>query len=88
MDNLEKDKVSKIFSTVWDMTKRYAFIKLDDFLWERFVEEMEQNSQEIKKQDHALWMLYRGMVDSVRNYKEIKEKECKNGPSSMGTMED
>ena len=41
MDNQEKEKASKVFTAVWDITRRYAFIPLDDFLWERFVEEME-----------------------------------------------
>ena len=40
MYNQEKEKASKVFTAVWDITRRYAFIPLDDFLWERFVEEM------------------------------------------------
>lgn len=73
MDNQEKEKASKVFNTVWDMTKRYAFIPLDDFRWERFVEEMEQKSQEFKQEDENMWILYRGLMDAVRNY---KEKQC------------
>lgn len=70
MDNQEKEKASKVFNTVWDITKRYAFIPLNDFLWERFVEEMEQKSQEFKQEDESMWILYRGLMDAVRNYKE------------------
>ena len=74
MDNLEKDKSSKVFSTVWDMTKRYCFIPLDDILWEKFITEVEDNSQKFKQVDETTWILYRGIIDAVVHYKEMKEK--------------
>ena len=75
MDNLEKDKASRVFNTVWDMTKRYCFIPLDDFLWEKFINEVEDNSQKFKQVDEPTWMLYRGIIDSVVHYKETKDNE-------------
>ena len=79
MDNQEKEKASKVFTAVWDITRRYAFIPLDDFLWERFVEEMESKSQEFRQVDDQIWHLYRGIIGAVQDYKIAKEKERKNG---------
>ena len=79
MDNQEKEKASKVFTAVWDITRRDAFIPLDDFLWERFVEEMESKSQEFRKVDDPIWHLYRGIIGAVQDYKIAKEKERKNG---------
>lgn len=81
MDNQEKEKASKVFTAVWDITRRYAFIPLDDFLWERFVEEMESKSQEFRQVDDPIWHLYRGIIVAVQDYKIAKEKERKNGNS-------
>ena len=61
--------------------RRYAFIPLDDFLWERFVEEMESKSQEFRQVDDPIWHLYRGIIGAVQDYKIAKEKERKNGNS-------
>lgn len=81
MDNKEKENVYKVILTAWDIAKRYAFIPLDDFLWERFCEEMEAKSQEFRKMGDLIWQLYRGIMGAIQDYKIAKEKERKNGNS-------
>lgn len=81
MDNKEKENVYKVILTAWDIAKRYAFIPLDDFLWERFCEEMEVKSQEFRKMGDSIWQLYRGIMGAIQDYKIAKEKERKNGNS-------
>ena len=81
MDNLEREKASKVFNTIWDMTKRYAFIPLDDFLWERFIEESKEHSLEFQQYDRATWKLYRDLFFAVEEYKRAKERERLHGKS-------
>lgn len=77
MDNNEKESISKIFTAVWDVTKRYGFIPMDDFLWERFVEEITTKSKELRTEDKLHEKLYIGMVLAVQEYMEKKNKNGK-----------
>lgn len=73
MDNEAKEKASKVFSTIWDITKRYCFIPLDDFLWERMIEELKEKQAEFNLMDEATQYLYRRMADAITNYKQRKD---------------
>lgn len=70
----EKEIVYHIFLDLWDISKRYLFIPLDDFLWERLVEELEEKSQKYKQYGDATWNLYRGIAAGITLYKESREK--------------
>ena len=54
----EKEIIYRIFLDLWDISKRYLFIPLDDFLWERLLEELEAKSQEYKQYGDVVWKLY------------------------------
>lgn len=73
MDNEAKEKASKVFNTIWDITKRYCFIPLDDFLWERMIEELEEKRMEFVNTDEDTQYLYRRLADAITNYKQRKD---------------
>ena len=79
MDEREKEKVSKVFTGCWKITREFCFIPLDDKLWEKFVNAMTDKSKEFREEDKDIWMLYRGIMGAVQDYKIAKEKERKNG---------
>lgn len=71
----EKEVVYHIFLDLWDISKRYLFIPLDDFLWERLIEEIETKSQEYRQHGDAIWHLYRGIAYEIQKYKEQTQKQ-------------
>lgn len=79
MDEQEKEKVSKVFTECWQTTRKYCFVPLDDKSWEAFCTEMECKSKDFRAVDKDIWMLYRGIMGAVQDYKIVKEKERKNG---------
>lgn len=66
----EKEIIYRIFLDLWDISKRYLFISLDDFLWERLLEELEVKSQEYKRYGDVVWKLYRAFAAALITYKE------------------
>lgn len=74
-DMKEKEIIYHIFLDLWDISKRYLLIPLDDFLWERLVEELEEKSQKYKQYGDATWNLYRGIASEIQKYKEQKQKQ-------------
>ena len=66
----EKEIIYRIFLNLWDISKRYLFIPLDDFLWERLLEELEAKSQEYKQYGDVVWKLYRAFAAALTTYKE------------------
>ncbi len=66
----EKEIIYHIFLDLWDISKRYLFIPLDDFLWERLIEELEAKSQEYKQYGDMVWKLYRALAAALTTYKE------------------
>ena len=71
----EKKSVYQVFLDCWDVSKRYLFISLDDFLWERLVEELEEKSQKYKGINDNIWRLYRDIALAIQNYKERRDKK-------------
>lgn len=85
MDTNEKNKVSKVFNAVWDVTKRYAFIPLDDYLWEMYIAEIFDLEKQFKAVDAPTAKLYADVQDAVTHYMETKKKE-KKADGKMGTL--
>lgn len=71
----EKKIVYQIFMDCWDMAKRYLFIPLDDFLWERWHDELEEKSQKYRQYDDATWHLYRDIATAIQVYKQRQDRK-------------
>lgn len=71
----EKKIVYQIISDCWDMAKRYCFIPLNDFLWERWHDEMEEKSRNYRKYDDTTWHLYRDIIGAIQQYKQRRQEE-------------
>lgn len=75
MDEEQRKLAEAVFTSAWDITKRYAFIPLDDFLWEWLLKEANEKAAEFKEQDIRAWMLFRGIMGAVQEYKQNEGKE-------------
>lgn len=73
----ESEIIKELFKDIYNLQIRYMFIWLDDFLWERFIEEKDQLSDKYKQYGDDIWRLCRGMLTSLEEYKEKQQKAIK-----------
>jgi hypothetical protein len=70
----EQEAIYDVIKDINDLRKRYIGVWLDDFLWERFLEEQETLSDKYKNYGQDIWLLFRKMVTALNEYKERQQK--------------
>jgi len=70
----EKEIIYHIFLDLWDISKRYLFIPLNDLLWDELIDENAKNTMKYKQYGEAVCELYKKISAAIITYKEHRDK--------------
>ena len=61
---------------IWELTKKYVFIPLDEDGWEQFIKEGGEVSRKYRPYNSALVHLFNNIFNAIADYKSAKDKEA------------
>ncbi|MBR1853401.1 MAG: hypothetical protein IJ794_09720 [Lachnospiraceae bacterium] len=79
----DQEIVYEIIKDINDLRKRYLGVWLDDFLWERLIDEQKQLSVKYKAYGDNAHNLYCRMAAALVGYKEQQQKEIRSQHGAM-----
>lgn len=79
----EQEVIYQIIKDINDLRIRYISVWLDDFLWERLIEEQKNLSAKYKQFGDNIHKFYCSMAASLVEYKERQQKEIKAAGVNM-----
>lgn len=79
----EKEVVKKLFADIYNLHTRYLYVWMDDFLWERLIDEQRELSIKYEQYGNGIHDLCCRMILSLVEYKSSQQKEIKAAGVNM-----
>lgn len=72
----EKKIIYQMILDIWELTKKYVFIPLDEDGWEQFIKEGGAVSRKYRPYNSELVHLFNNIFNAIADYKSAKDKEA------------